>query len=142
MVPYKARYPEESGGDPHASAAYAASDAFANKLTKEEGHEIRLLDLPSCTPVQGAKPLVLGPGEATTALRAVTLRDAHQVPGSGAAGGATAVDGVLVPLLAVGTCTTLGEDYPCLGRILLYQLERTAAGGSRCCCRCCCRWSH
>ena len=40
--PYRPRLPEEPGGDPHASYAYAAADASALKTGREEAtHEVR-----------------------------------------------------------------------------------------------------
>ncbi|GAX81862.1 hypothetical protein CEUSTIGMA_g9290.t1 [Chlamydomonas eustigma] len=112
--PYRQRVPEEAGGDPHASAVYAAADASAQKTGREEStHEVCLLTLPSCQPAPLSRPLLLMPGESILALRTVYLKESST----------TDVVPVL-PLLAVGTSSPLGEDYPCLGRILLYWIAK------------------
>jgi hypothetical protein len=58
--------------------------------------QIRLLTLPTLSPAPGLKPLLQGPGETVCALRMVYLRD-------------VTTDNVL-PFLAVGTATMLGES--------------------------------
>ena len=52
-----------------------------------------------------------------TALRVVYL-------GMGGAGGET------LPYLAVGTSLPCGEDHPCLGRLLLYELGSATAAAA------------
>eukprot|EP00798_Chlamydomonas_sp_ICE-L_P015928 gene15928-22062_t len=111
-MPYRPRVPEEPGGDAHAAAMYATSDAAPKAVGREEGFEIRLLELPGCPASLASRPMVLQPGEAATSLRTVYLKS-------------TSTENVEA-MLAVGTGYMLGEDYPSLGRVVLYQLERVA----------------
>ncbi|KAL6760115.1 CPSF A subunit region-domain-containing protein [Haematococcus lacustris] len=126
------RLAEEPGGDPHATAAYVTAEVVSQAKGKEEGQEVRLLELPGCSPAGGARPLLCGPGELVTCLRQVALLlpdlGNAQVTGSNpaaarAAAAAVGADGY-TPLLAVGTTTMMGEDYPCLGRTYLYRVDR------------------
>lgn len=109
-VPTRPRLPEEAGGDAHACAAYAAAAAAAAAAGKEDVAEVRLLTLPGLKAAPGAKPMVQGPGEVIQAVRHVYLRDA--------------TTDNLLPFLVVGTASPLGEDYPCLGKLALYTVER------------------
>ena len=74
QVPYRVPFPpEEAGGDPHASAAYAVAAGAAESSGRQELHTLRLLDLQNLTPVGPAGGVNLEPGEAVTALRSVRL---------------------------------------------------------------------
>ncbi|GFR46061.1 hypothetical protein Agub_g7531 [Astrephomene gubernaculifera] len=108
IVPSRPRPPEEPGGDPHASAAYAAAAAAALARGREEAWEVRLLDA-GCGCARVWSSGLLPPGEQALSVRVVRLRN-----------GAT---GDTDTFLAVGTGSPMGEDYPCLGRILLYGIS-------------------
>ncbi|GLC77555.1 hypothetical protein PLESTF_001954700, partial [Pleodorina starrii] len=106
-VPSRPRPPEEPGGDPHASAAYAAAAASASGRGREEAWELRLLEPSGCGRLWSSA--LLPPGEQALCLRVVYLHNA--------------TTGDTDALLAVGTGCPMGEDYPCLGRILLYTIS-------------------
>ncbi|KAI8464986.1 MAG: CPSF A subunit region-domain-containing protein [Monoraphidium minutum] len=129
MGPYRPFLPEEPNGEPNASAAYAAADAAAAAAGREELCELRLVAPPGSALAAGrgagkagagaqgglwSAPTLwrypLLPGEDALAVKAVVLRD-FAVPEGG--GGD--------PFIAVGTGSPFGEDYPALGRVLLFQ---------------------
>ncbi|KAK9839426.1 hypothetical protein WJX81_001424 [Elliptochloris bilobata] len=107
QVPYKPRLEEEVGGDPHATYAYIAADAAAKEKGTELGAEVRLL-----APGRWATVWrhALPPGEEPLTLAVLRLRDA--------------VSGATQPLVAVGTCLPLGEDYPAVGRVTFFSVMR------------------
>ncbi|MEW5299108.1 MAG: hypothetical protein WDW36_002154 [Sanguina aurantia] len=111
-VPSRPRLPLGKGSDPHAAAAYAAAAAAAQLLGKEEGWEVLLLD--PCSLAILWKSVLLQAGERGTCLRAVHLKDTST--------------GNTAAFLAVGTAFPLGEDYPCGGRILLYDIAKKGPG--------------
>ncbi|GAB4813518.1 hypothetical protein N2152v2_000564 [Parachlorella kessleri] len=113
QVPYRPFLPEEEGGEPHASYAYALADAMAKARGTMEGHEVRLID-PGTWSTAWRYSLL--PGERALAVKAVHLRDT--------------ATGSTVPLLAVGAAFTAGEDYPVLGRVLLFRVHRGPAEGA------------
>lgn len=61
-----------------------------------------------------------------TALAHVALKDSATA--STAAPNAFDTTAATAPFLAVGAAAPLGEDYPCLGQVLLYSLYYTAPG--------------
>ncbi|GLI63466.1 hypothetical protein VaNZ11_006440, partial [Volvox africanus] len=108
IVPSRPRPPEEPGGDPHAAAAYAAAAGAAAGRGREEAWELRLLEPNACGRLW-TSPYLLPPGEQALCLRVVYLQNT--------------TTGDTDALLAVGTGSPMGEDYPCLGRILLYTIS-------------------
>lgn len=79
-----------------------------------QGHEVRLV-----WPAggwQGVWRHQLLPGERALSVAAVRLLD-HAT-------------GATLPLLAVGAALPAGEDYPCGGRLLLFEIVRGSEGGA------------
>jgi cleavage and polyadenylation specificity factor subunit 1 len=112
-APAPAFLPEEPGGEPQASYSYALAAAAARLAgPAAERHELRLLAPGSWAALWRH---ALAPGEAALAVEPVRLRD-----------NAT---GATVPLIAVGAGFAAGEDYPCSGRVLLFEVRRAAPPG-------------
>jgi cleavage and polyadenylation specificity factor subunit 1 len=111
LAPARPFLPEEPGSEPQAAYAYALAGAAAQARPSAELHELRLLSPGGWGTVWR---YALLPGEAALAVEAVRLRDA--------------TTGDTVPLLAVGTGFSAGEDYPCSGRVLLFEVRRPAGG--------------
>lgn len=107
QAPYRAFLPEEEGGEPQASFSYALADARAKAQGSVSQHEIRLVQPGSWATLWR---YALLPGEEALTVEAVHLKDART--------------GSTVPLLAVGTGFAAGEDYPCSGRVLLFEVRR------------------
>eukprot|EP00884_Botryococcus_braunii_P001193 jgi/Botrbrau1/11074/Bobra.0302s0016.1 len=107
QVVYKPWLEEEGGGDPSASYAYAAFEAGAKQRGVCECAEVRLVQPGNWSTVWRYD---LQQEEEATAVGAVHLRK----QGTGAS----------QPLVAVGTSFGAGEDYPCTGRILLFEIKR------------------
>mmetsp|Transcript_23855 Transcript_23855/g.66163 ORF Transcript_23855/g.66163 Transcript_23855/m.66163 type:complete len:958 (-) Transcript_23855:258-3131(-) len=115
MVPYRERLPEEVGGDAHAAAAYATSDAAAKVEGVEESHEVWVLREADFARLWSFE---LNPSEQGVATRIVTLKNIN-----------TPSPCQTTTFLAVGTATNLGEDYPCVGRLLLFRLSHDTSSG-------------
>ncbi|KAK9815325.1 hypothetical protein WJX72_001813 [[Myrmecia] bisecta] len=113
QVHYRPRIPEEPGGDEHAAYAYALSDAAAKAKGVERGSEIRLVRSGMFSTLWRH---ALNPGEDALCIKALQLRNF--------------ASGETEPLLAVGTACCLGEDYPCLGRLLFLRVARRAGDGA------------
>lgn len=111
-VPYKPCLPEEEGGEPQASYSYALLDAVAAARGTQVQHEIRLVQPGTWATLW---QYALLPGEVALAIETVHLRDA--------------TTGATVPLLAVGAGFGAGEDYPCSGRVLLFEVRRNSTSG-------------
>jgi cleavage and polyadenylation specificity factor subunit 1 len=149
LGPHRPHLPEEAGGDPFSSLMYAASDATARSAGREDVWELRLIRPPSsgaaaaaaaaAAAIAGgaaessaalaaaaaahapwsAKPAwsyALLPGEEATALANVRLRDTAK--------GATIAACPEEAFVAVGAACLFGEDYPAVGRLLLFQVGR------------------
>ncbi|EFJ51734.1 hypothetical protein VOLCADRAFT_87503 [Volvox carteri f. nagariensis] len=151
VVVSRPRPPEEPGGDAHAAAAYAAAAAAAAGRGREEAWELRLLEPNGCGRLW-LSPL-LPPGEQALCLKVIYLQnattgdtDALLAVGTGSPmgqlgggnwrfrlpRGRVAGSGGLVVHRqceregAGRGCRgerPPGEDYPCLGRILLYTIS-------------------
>ena len=106
--PYKPFLPSETGGEPQASYAYALADSVASFHGTYSQNELRLIR-PFSWNTFWRYPLI--PGESACCIESVHLHD-----------NAT---GSTVPLIAVGTGFAAGgEDYPCSGRVLLFEITR------------------
>eukprot|EP00887_Chlorella_sp_A99_P001781 scaffold19.g1781.t1 len=112
-VPFKPWLPEEEGGEPQASYAYALAEAAAKARGSMDGHEVRLVR-PGAWATLWRHALL--PGEHALSVAAVHLKD-HTT-------------GNTVPLIAVGAGLPVGEDYPCGGRLLLFEVTRAGAGSA------------
>ncbi|KAL4424540.1 hypothetical protein ABPG77_010120 [Micractinium sp. CCAP 211/92] len=116
QVPFRPFLPEEEEpGDPQASYSYALAEAAAKARGVMQGHELRLV-----WPAGGWQAVwrhELLPGEKALSVAAVRLRDQ--------------LSGATVPLLAVGAALPAGEDYPCGGRLLLFEVTRGEAGSGQ-----------
>lgn len=106
---YRPFLPEEDGGEPQASYSYALADAAAAALggVQSQQHEIRLVQPGTWATLW---QYALLPGEIALSLDTVHLRDA--------------TTGSTFPLLALGVGFNAGEDYPCSGRVLLFEVHR------------------
>ena len=111
-IPYRERKPEEPGGDAHATNAYAADEAAAAADGFEEGHELRLV-VPGTW--ETAWSMLLDPSERGLCISHVSIRNM--------------TDGSFTSMVAVGTATPRGEDYPCRGRVILVQASRAQDPG-------------
>ena len=146
-APRRPLLPEEAPGDPTAAAAYAAADAAGAASGVEELCELRLVAPPGSALTAAATAAARrgGAGGAAAAARP---------GGGGGSGGGGGLwhaptlwrypllpreDGLAVKsvalrdfasgagdeaFVAVGTGSPLGEDYPALGRVLLFQITR------------------
>lgn len=107
--PYTPFLPEEEGGEPQASYAYALTAAAA--AAKGEGavdrDEVRLIDPNSWLTIWRQS---FHPGERALAVHVAHLRDS--------------TTGATIPLIAIGVGFVAGEDYPCNGRVLLFEISR------------------
>jgi cleavage and polyadenylation specificity factor subunit 1 len=107
-APYRAFLPEEQGGEPQASYSYALADAAAAAAGTMTQHELRFVQ-PGTWAALWRYPLL--PGESACCVESVHLRDA--------------TTGATVPMIAMGTAFgAAGEDYPCSGRVLLFEVVR------------------
>ena len=113
-VPYKPFIPEEEGGEPQASYSYALADATSAAHGTLDQHELRLVQPGTWATIW---QYALLPGEVILAIETVHLRDA--------------TTGATVPLLAVGIGFAAGEDYPCSGRVILFEVNRTTNEGGQ-----------
>lgn len=110
QIPYKPFLPEEDGGEPEACYTYALLDATAKAKGTMIGHEVRLIDPILWNTVWKHSLL---PGEHVLIIKPVQLTDT--------------TTGNTVPLLAVGAGLLAGEDYPCGGRIILFEITRASS---------------
>jgi cleavage and polyadenylation specificity factor subunit 1 len=104
---YRPFLPEEDGGEPQASYSYALADAAAAATLGGLQHEIRLVQPGTWATLW---QYALLPGEIALSLDTVHLRDS--------------TTGSTFPLLALGVGFNAGEDYPCSGRVLLFEVQR------------------
>jgi cleavage and polyadenylation specificity factor subunit 1 len=113
---YRPFLPEEDGGEPQASYSYALADAAAAaRGMQAQQHEIRLVQPGTWATLW---QYALLPGEIALSLETVHLRDA--------------TTGATFPLLALGVGFNAGEDYPCSGRVLLFEvIHRTPNNPSK-----------
>jgi cleavage and polyadenylation specificity factor subunit 1 len=110
---YRPFLPEEDGGEPQASYSYALADAAAAARgggLQFSQHEIRLVQPGTWATLW---QYALLPGEVALSLDTVHLRDA--------------TTGATFPLLALGVGFNAGEDYPCSGRVLLFEVSRRSS---------------
>ena len=102
--------PEEEGGEPQASYCYALAATAAAARPTAPLHELRLISPGTWATLWQYS---LQPGEFALTVDAVYLRDA--------------TTGATMPLLAVGAGFAAGEDYPCSGRVLLFEVKKNDA---------------
>lgn len=111
---YKEFLPEEEqgmGGEPHATYSYALADATAKVRGSLLRHQVQLLEPSTRTMLSSCSLL---PGESVLALEALHLRDS--------------TTGSTVPVVVVGVGFAAGgEDYPCSGRVLVFEVVRCAS---------------
>jgi len=104
---YRPFLPEEDGGEPQASYSYALADAAAAAFGGlHSQHELRLVQPGTWATIW---QYALLPGEIVLSLDTVHLRDS--------------TTGSTFPLLALGVGFNAGEDYPCSGRVLLFEVH-------------------
>ena len=106
-VPYTPYLPEEEGGEPQASYSYALGDAANVARGTQTQHDVRLVEPGTWATLW---QYALLPGEMVLCVESCHLRDE--------------TTGSTVPLLAVGVGFAAGEDYPCSGRVLLFEVRR------------------
>lgn len=105
--PYMPHLPEEYGSDPHASAAYHASDLFSKSINRSEIHELRMIDPMSWNTVYSYS---FPPGEWGLSVKTMHLTNTTTKS--------------IQSFIVVGTSQVHGEDYPCLGRVVLFELTK------------------
>lgn len=113
---YKEFLPEEDqglGGEPHATYSYALADATAKARGLLVCHRVQLLDPATKTMLSSYSML---PGEGVLAVEALHLKDS--------------TTGSTVPVVVVGVgFAGAGEDYPCSGRVLVFEVSKDQTHG-------------
>ncbi|QDZ23267.1 subunit 1 of cleavage and polyadenylation specificity factor [Chloropicon primus] len=106
-IPYRKRKPEEGGGDAHATNVYAAQEAAVAARDKEEAFEVQLI---SAETLEVLWSHTLGPAEVGMSISSVYVKNQ--------------TDQSVSSIIAVGTATPRGEDYPCRGNVHLFKIEK------------------
>ena len=100
--------PDEGESEPQAAYAYALAAQEASALEYNSKYEVRLFD-PFTWKMVWKHGLL--PGESGLTVEALHLKDM--------------TTGATVPMIVVGTAFSAGEDYPCSGRVLLFEVKKS-----------------
>ncbi|KAK9800221.1 hypothetical protein WJX73_000021 [Symbiochloris irregularis] len=111
--PSRPHLPEEDGGNPQASYAYAAASAAAKHRGTERSAEVRLVQPGTWQTVWRQ---LLEAGELPLSLHSAALRVCGEQ-------GQLLPSAETEPLVAVGTALGYGEDHPCIGRVLVFRVK-------------------
>lgn len=98
---------EEGDSEPQAAYSYALAGCEGEKSQMSNMYELRFFNPNSWMTLW---EYALLPGEAGLVVEAAHLKDS--------------TSGATVPLVVVGTAFSAGEDYPCSGRVLLFELTK------------------
>lgn len=107
VIPYRKRKPEEGGGDAHATNVYAAQEAAVAAEAREESFEVQLI---SAETLEVLWSHALAPAEIGLSISSVYIKNQ--------------TDESMSSIIAVGTATPRGEDYPCRGNVYLFKIEK------------------
>ena len=106
-APHRAFLPEDGESELQAAYSYSLAGVEGLRTNLSEKHEIRLVT-PSSWSVVWKHNLL--PGERGACIQAVHLKEFESQ--------------ATIPLIAVGTSFSAGEDYPCSGRVILVEVTK------------------
>lgn len=106
-APHVQYLPEDGESEPQAAYSYSLAGVEGVKTNHSERHEIRLVN-PNTWRVPWSYQLL--PGEKGVCIQALHLRDQTTE--------------ATIPLIAIGTAFSAGEDYPCSGRVILIEVTK------------------
>lgn len=106
-APHVAFLPEDGESEPQAAYSYSLAGVEGLKNNSSDRHEVRLVN-PNTWRVPWSYQLL--PGERGVCVQALHLRDQTSE--------------ATIPLIAVGTAFSAGEDYPCSGRVILIEVTK------------------
>lgn len=111
-APHVPFLPEDGESEPQAAYSYSLAGVEGLKGNVMERHEVRLVN-PNTWRMPWSYQLL--PGERGICVQALHLRD-HTSEAT-------------IPLIAVGTAFSAGEDYPCSGRVVLIEVTKDDQNG-------------